>query len=189
MNFLNKGKQTVIAVNDINKQWSNDPIKLVVNTDKVSNFYPSRINLEYMSDKDNNLYLVKNKGWDYYLGIPTVLDSSFSNQELITKEELNKGIVNTVHDYNIKVLRIAKEIFDIDSPDLMDINQLDIGIQKVVQSIDELINSYKYIEQGDDTTELTSEQLKKISHLTLNMEVLGSVYSLYRARKRILKRS
>lgn len=187
MNFFNKGDKTIIAVNDINKQWSNDPIKLVINSNRVSDFYPSRINIEYMSDSNDNLYLVKNKGWESYLGIPTVLDSNFDDEQKITDEELSSGRIESVHRYNELVLSKAYSQYGIENPDNMDMEDVDKGIQSVVQSMDELMNTYKYVEQGKSSSQLTNEEVVKLSHVTLNLEVLGSVYMLYRARKRLLK--
>lgn len=189
MNFEFKDGKTVMSVNDIKKQWSNEPIHIAIGSDKVSDFYPSRINLEYMSDNEGNLYLVKNKGWDSYLGIPTVLDFNFLDNQVVTKEEILSGKVITVSDYNQMVLSIANSKFGIDSPDNLYGEALDKGIQDVVSSIDELVNTYKYIEQGKTVDELSSDTIHTLSNITLNMEVLGSVYLLYRARKRILKRS
>lgn len=188
MNFFNKGDKTIIAVNDIAKQWSNDPIKIVVNSNRVSDFYPSRVNIEYVSDSHDNLYLVKNKGWDSYLGIPTVLDSNFDDEQKITDEELSSGRIESVHRYNELVLSTAYNQYGIENPDSMDMEEVDKGIQYVVKSMDELMNTYKYIEQGKSPSHLTNGDVVKLSHITLNLEVLGSVYMLYRARKRLLKR-
>lgn len=95
MNFEVKNNKTLINVDDIKKQWSNSPIQIEVNSTEVSNFYPSRINLDYVSDENKSLYLIKNRGWDSYRGKPTMLDTMFDDYETISRAEVDFGYIST----------------------------------------------------------------------------------------------
>lgn len=186
MNFEVKNNKTLINVDDIKKQWSNSPIQIEVNSTEVSNFYPSRINLDYVSDENKSLYLIKNRGWDSYRGKPTMLDTMFDDYETISKAEVDFGYISTVKSYNDLVLSYVKSEFDIDNPDNLTEDNIDSGLSKVMKALDSMFTEYKYIEANENSDSDTSD----IKPLILNnLESLGSVYMLYKARQKMIKRS
>ena len=165
----------------VNKSWSllGTPIK--IKTHNVEGFYPARINLEYAVDQQDNITLYKNRMWHSYMD-PTKLDKKIPSETDIDRELLESGEVPFVRELNEKILDMLSEFAEIRRPDDLTEDNFKDSIEYLMNLIDDrqtylsFLNSNKLLE-NKETVEITKQQL----------ELLGSAYMLYSAKRRTFR--
>lgn len=178
MNLLidDRGR-TVLETDLLNRQWTAQPKSIVINSDKVMCFFPSRINLEYVSDEQDNFYLAKNRVWVTYM-LDTKLDRFFPEQLPVDRTSLQEGYMLGVYMYNKHVLNELQKISDFTDPDDLTLGNYDEAMKKLMSAMDEVLYDEKQSQEFGLPSAMGTDN---------TLELLGSLYALYRAKKRILR--
>lgn len=178
MNLLidDRGR-TVLETDFLNRQWTVQPKPIIINSDRVMRFFPSRINLEYVLDPQGNFYLAKNRVWVTYM-VDTELDRYFPKQLTVDRKSLQEGYVLSVYMYNKHVLNELQKISDFTDPDDLTLGNYDEAMKKLMSAMDEVLYDEKQSQEFGLPSAMGADN---------TLELLGSLYALYRAKKRILR--
>lgn len=178
MNLLidDRGR-TVLETDFLNQQWTAQPKPIIINSDKVMHFFPSRINLEYVSDPQDNFYLAKNRVWVTYM-VDTKLDRYFPEQLSVDRTSLQEGYVLSVYMYNKHVLNELRKVADFTDPDELTLENYDDALYLLMSTIDNVLYDEKQAKEFGLPATMNTDN---------TLELLGSLYALYRAKKRILR--
>lgn len=178
MNLTVNDKGRVILETDfLNQQWTSVPRALAINSNNVMGYYPSRINLEYVADYEDSFYLVKNRVWVTYM-VDTELDDMFSDESKVSREWLQNGLVSQARLYNNHILDELRKVADFPNPDDLTLDTYQDAVYLLTTTIDEVLYDEKQAKEFNLPPKMDTDKV---------LEMLGSLYMLYQAKKRILK--
>lgn len=166
----------------VNHSWSSlgGPIK--INSTKVVGFYPSRINLEYATDKDNKVTLYKNRVWSSYLK-PTKIEAKIPDEVYVSNAELSSGVIPEIKKFNSYILDEVSKFCEIRHPDDLTNENYKDSLEYLMELINDRHTYIKFL-QGNPLKNNT----EVINRVETELEMLGSVYILYTAKRRILRK-
>ena len=166
----------------VNHSWSSLGGPIVVNSTDVIDFYPSRINLEYATDKKGNVTLYKNRVWSSYLS-PTKIENHIPEETDVSESELKKGVVPVVKKFNEYVLDEVSKFSEVRNPDKLTKENFTESMDYLMEAINDRQTYIKFSQSnrmGNDNV--------IINKVTKELELLGSIYILYAAKRRILRK-
>lgn len=167
----------------VNHSWSSlgGPIK--IGSTKVVDFYPSRINLEYATDKNNNVTLYKNRVWSSYLK-PTKIEAKVPDEVYVNKDELVAGIIPEVKRFNLYILDEVSKFCEVRNPDELTADNFKDSMDYLMETINDRHTYIKFMQGNPVKTDKDT-----IQRIYNELEMLGSVYIMYAAKRRILRKT